>query len=66
MFKQHSIANSAGLIAYPATRRDWVRPGIMLYGVSPFDDSTVHRAKGLLPVMTFHGPHHRGQPLQRR
>lgn len=53
-FKQHSMANSAGLIAYPATRRDWVRPGIMLYGVSPFDDSSGIE-EGLLPVMTFHG-----------
>ena len=52
-FKQHSMANSAGLIAYPETRRDWVRPGIMLYGVSPFQDSSGAR-EGLQPVMTFH------------
>lgn len=30
-----SLANSAALIARPATRRDWVRPGIMLYGDNP-------------------------------
>jgi alanine racemase len=30
-----SIANSAGLLAWPAARRDWVRPGLMLYGASP-------------------------------
>jgi len=35
-----SIANSAGLLAWPASRRDWVRPGIMLYGISPFADQT--------------------------
>ena len=33
-----SLANSAALLRYRATRRDWVRPGIMLYGVSPFLD----------------------------
>ena len=31
-----SIANSAGILAYPESHFDWVRPGIMLYGVSPF------------------------------
>jgi len=51
-FKQHSLANSAGLIAYPETRRDWVRPGIMLYGVSPFTDS-LGVEEDLRPVMTF-------------
>jgi alanine racemase len=30
-----SIANSAGLIAWPQARADWVRPGLMLYGASP-------------------------------
>jgi len=30
-----SIANSAGLIAWPQARVDWVRPGLMLYGASP-------------------------------
>ncbi len=30
-----SIANSAGMMAHPAARRDWGRAGIALYGVSP-------------------------------
>jgi len=30
-----SLANSAGVLAWPAARMDWVRPGIMLYGASP-------------------------------
>ncbi len=51
-FKQYSIANSAGLMAYSFTLRDWVRPGIMLYGVSPFNDTDASY-EGLLPVMTF-------------
>jgi alanine racemase len=48
-----SIANSAGLIAWPATRADWVRPGLALYGVSPFADGT-GADLGLRPAMTLH------------
>jgi len=33
-----SLANSAAIMGWPSTLRDWVRPGIMLYGVSPFAD----------------------------
>ena len=36
---QRSVANSAAILAWPQTHGDWVRPGIMLYGVSPFPDS---------------------------
>jgi alanine racemase len=49
---ERSIANSAGLIAWPDAHGDWVRPGIMLYGISPFPDRTA-AALGLRPVMTF-------------
>lgn len=35
-----SIANSAGLIAWPSARRDWVRPGLALYGASPLPERT--------------------------
>jgi alanine racemase len=49
---KRSIANSAGLIAWPEARADWVRPGIMLYGISPFAEST-GRDLGLRPVMRF-------------
>ncbi len=35
---QTSACNSAALIAWPALHGDWVRPGIMLYGSSPFSD----------------------------
>jgi len=47
-----SIANSAGIMAFPDTHVDWVRPGIMLYGVSPFNDSHGPQ-EGLKPVMTL-------------
>jgi alanine racemase len=49
---ERSIANSAGLIAWPETRVDWVRPGIMLYGVSPFAGQT-GADHGLRPVMSL-------------
>ncbi|NJO17149.1 MAG: alanine racemase [Thioploca sp.] len=45
-----SFANSAGILAWPQTHVDWVRPGIMLYGVSPFTDTTA-TVEGLQPVM---------------
>src|SRR3569623_363571 len=47
-----SIANSAGLLAWPDSHADWERPGIMLYGVSPFADRTGVEL-GLRPVMTL-------------
>lgn len=47
-----SLANSAALIAYPQTHRDWVRPGLILYGASPFSDSLQH-IPTLKPVMTM-------------
>lgn len=30
-----SLCNSAGILAWPAARRDWARPGIVLYGADP-------------------------------
>jgi alanine racemase len=47
-----SMANSAALLRYPQTRADWVRPGIMLYGASPFADQSA-AALGLRPAMTL-------------
>lgn len=52
-----SIANSAALLAWPQSHRDWVRPGLMLYGVNPLDDD----AKGatridLCPIMSLRAP----------
>jgi alanine racemase len=47
-----SLANSAAIIAWPSTHCDWVRPGIMLYGASPFRG---HRGveHHLQPVMSL-------------
>lgn len=47
-----SLANSAALLRYPQTHADWVRPGIMLYGASPFAQQTGDQL-GLLPAMTL-------------
>jgi alanine racemase len=46
------VANSAALLRYPETACDWVRPGIMLYGCSPFADVTAETL-GLTPAMTL-------------
>jgi alanine racemase len=52
-----SLANSASLLRYPATHADWVRPGIMLYGASPFAPSIGEQFSaqqlGLKPAMTL-------------
>lgn len=47
-----SLANSAAILACPAAHTDWVRPGIMLYGASPFVDRTADEF-GLRPVMSL-------------
>ncbi|MCC6610720.1 MAG: alanine racemase [Burkholderiales bacterium] len=47
-----SLANSAAVLRYPQTHAEWVRPGIMLYGCSPFPQSGAD-AFGLVPVMTL-------------
>lgn len=49
---QTSIANSAGILGWPDSHGDWVRPGLMLYGASPFvaGQGSDH---GLRPAMTL-------------
>lgn len=47
-----SCCNSAAIYKYPELHFDYVRPGIMLYGATPFADQTVHDLD-LKPVMTF-------------
>ena len=50
--EQRSLANSATLLRFPGALGDWVRPGIMLYGCSPFADQSGEQL-GLKPVMTL-------------
>jgi alanine racemase len=49
---ERSIANSAGILAWPQSHADWVRPGSMLYGASPFPMKS-GADDGLRPVMTM-------------
>ena len=49
---EHSLANSAAILAWPDTHADWVRPGIMLYGASPLIEQSA-AALDLRPVMTL-------------
>jgi len=51
-FDQKSILNSAGIVNFSDRKEDVVRPGIMLYGISPTLDKSADEL-GLKPVMTF-------------
>ncbi len=63
-----SIANSAAILGWPQARRGWLRPGIMLYGVSPFVTGSGETCQ-LQPVMTLRSAliavnhHKRGDPV---
>lgn len=46
---ERSLCNSAGLLWWPKARRDWARPGLMLYGIAPEGNVLPN----LRPVMTF-------------
>ncbi len=48
------LANSAGILGWGDSHFDWVRPGIMLYGISPFKEP--HPCAALRPVMTLTAP----------
>ena len=45
-----SLCNSPGVLAWPAAHNDWLRPGIMLYGATPFNFAQA-QAEQLQPVM---------------
>jgi alanine racemase len=47
-----SIGNSAGTLGHARAHGDWVRPGLALYGVSPFAGESAQQ-HGLRPVMTL-------------
>ncbi|MEI7796548.1 MAG: alanine racemase [Methylococcaceae bacterium] len=50
---EKSMANSAGILAWRDSLTDWVRAGVMLFGISPFADSTGEQL-GLQPLMSLH------------
>jgi len=47
-----TLANSAGLLAWPNTRADWIRPGLLLYGCSPIINR-IGRDDGFMAAMTL-------------
>ena len=49
---QGSLCNSAGLVNFPDSHYDWVRPGIMLYGSSPIKNISADTLN-LQPAMVF-------------
>ncbi|ODS12527.1 Alanine racemase [Vibrio scophthalmi] len=49
---ERSLAASAGILAWPESQLEWVRPGIIMYGVSPFSDKSAAEL-GYRPVMTL-------------
>lgn len=51
-FDQRSLANSAAVLTIPAAHMDWIRPGIMLYGATPFADISAAEL-GLRPAMSL-------------
>ena len=47
-----SAANSAAVLHHPASHLDWIRPGLMLYGIAPTNCPPVE----LRPVMRLEAP----------
>jgi alanine racemase len=45
-----SLANSAAILVHPETHFDWVRPGVMIYGATPFATRTAAEF-GLRPAL---------------
>jgi alanine racemase len=50
---ERSAANSPGLLGWPDAHFEWIRPGYMLYGNSPFGVQTHDNTEALQPVMTL-------------
>ncbi|MCY4454355.1 MAG: alanine racemase [Immundisolibacterales bacterium] len=50
-----SLANSAAVLEAPAAHREWVRPGVMLYGIAPMVGGRA-ADHGLRPAMTLTAP----------
>ncbi len=53
---EQSIANSAAILAWPSSHRDWVRPGLVMYGVNPVLDAPLATDIAPQPVMSLHAP----------
>ncbi len=49
---EHSLAASPGILLWPDSHQDWIRPGVSMYGVSPLAEKT-GADFNLKPVMTL-------------
>ena len=49
---ESSVANSAAIMKWSVPENGWIRPGIMLYGISPFSELSGVEL-GLTPAMTL-------------
>lgn len=49
---EKSLAASGGILSWPQSHYDWIRPGIITYGASPFNNQYAE-SMGLRPVMTL-------------
>ncbi len=52
-FLSRSLANSAAVLWHPEAHADWIRPGIMLYGVLPFFNANDMTPFALKAAMTL-------------
>ncbi len=52
MSAEVSLRNSPSVLGWPTMPSDWVRPGLMLYGTTPFEEAQT-LASRLQPVMTL-------------
>ena len=54
---EKSTANSAATLAYSSSQFDWVRPGLALYGISPYQAGQIQPdTTSLRPVMNLYAP----------
>ncbi|WP_321867504.1 alanine racemase [Paraburkholderia tropica] len=51
---ERTLSNSAAVLWHPSAHRDWVRPGIVLYGGSPTGSYRHIESQGLLAAMSLH------------
>ncbi len=64
---ERSIAASGGILFWPQSHLEWIRPGIIMYGISPTD--SVGANFGLIPVMNLTSSliavryHKKGEPV---
>jgi len=53
--EERTLANSAGVCAWPTSHYEWIRPGLLLYGISPlpFDKTVKETSCDVQPIMTL-------------